>query len=225
MLPDNSRYLGFNDKNVSPSKSKVRKHIRKSHKTRSSSVDLQKLKQEYLAYLKSQSSLSVAALQKHILANHPKQVDDKTFEYKNWSICETIGSLINCSCCIQRRIHKINRSLGLGPSLYLLSLKSYLMLFFIASILAIPSVIVLTSGDQVKVDGVNYASMFQLFSRATLGNIGYLGSTSCQFSNLAKNPKTIDLICPKGVFAKITAVGLTRDGGQDVCSEAEQQLT
>lgn len=81
ILPSNSRFLGFGSQNVSPAKSKVRRHIRKGHKRRPSEVDMERVKQEYLTYLKSQSQLSVAALQKHILANHPKQVDEKTLEY------------------------------------------------------------------------------------------------------------------------------------------------
>ena len=94
--------------------------------------------------------------------------------------------MINCGCCVRRKILKIHKNLGLGASLYLLSLQAYINLFFVLSLLAIPSIVVLTSGNQVeKEGGVDTSSMMQLFSKATLGNIEYLGSNSCQFTNLA----------------------------------------
>ena len=224
VLPATGQFGGSVSKS-GPNKVKARKHMRKSEKTKSGAVDPQRAKQEYLEYLQFQSQLSAAALRKHILATHPKHVDEQTLQYRNWSICENLGSLINRSCCIQRRIHKINRSVGLGPSLYLLSLKAYILLFVILSLLSIPSIVVLTSGDQVKANGVNLSSIFELFARTTLGNIGYLGTTSCQHVNLAQNPGSMKLHCPAGVFAQITAVGLSTETEQDVCSVAEQALT
>jgi hypothetical protein len=68
--------------------------------------------------------------------------------------------------------------MGLGASLYLLSLKSYVRLFFALSLLSIPSAIVLSSGDQV--DNQSYSGgLAEMFAKATLGNIGYLSSYSC----------------------------------------------
>lgn len=174
-----------------------------------------KLKKEYLQHLETQSKLSVAGLQKFILANHPKQVESENQEYKNWSIWADLGLLTNC-CCINRKINKVNKSIGLGPSLFLLSLKAYMKLFFVLSVLAIPSIIVLASGNEIQRGGPG-SGLLELFARATLGNIGYLGSSSCQYANLAENPKKIDLHCPSGVFSKISAVGLNKEANQDVC--------
>lgn len=90
-----------------------------------------------------------------------------------------MGSLINWACCTQRKIPEVSGSIGLGPSLYLLSLKAYIKLFAVLSLLCIPSVVVLTSGDQVSDNGISDGSLFELLSKATLGNIGYQGKTSC----------------------------------------------
>ena len=161
--------------NISPSKEKVRRHTRKSHKKIPEKVDMEQIKLEYIAHLRKQSRLSVAALQKHIVATHPKKIDEESGEHRNWSICENMGSLLNCGCCVKRKIHKVNKNVGLGASLYLLSLKAYIYLFLVLSILAIPSVMILTSGNEVTNSGSGESTMSQLFSKATLGNIGYLG--------------------------------------------------
>lgn len=199
-----------------------KKHGRKSEKETN---DTQKVKDDYLNQLKAQTELSVAALQKHIQSMHPKEKDWKTKQRSNWSMFQDMGSLSNCSCCIQRRIQKVSKSVGLGPSLYLLSLKSYIVLFFFLSLLSIPSIVVLASGDQVKDNGVKGSGIYNFFARGTLGNIGGMGSTSCQHVNLAQNPASMQLKCPSGVFSKITAVGLSQHTEQAVCSVAEQART
>jgi len=92
----------------------------------------------------------VAALQNYIKSAHPKKVDEASGEFSNWSICENLGSLVNCGCCVKRKILKVAKNLGLGPSLLLLSLKSYLYLFLLVSLMSIPSAIILMSGNQVE---------------------------------------------------------------------------
>ena len=89
-------------------------------------IDETALKQEYIDHLTAQSMLSVTALQNHIKDNHPKKVDEQTGEFRNWSICENIGNLINCTCCVKRKIPKVNKNLGAGASVFLLSLKAYI---------------------------------------------------------------------------------------------------
>lgn len=145
------------------------------------------------------------------MTHHPKKIDDKTSEYKNWSIFEDIGSLSNFNCCTERKIHQVNRSIGLGPSLFLISLKAYIKLFAVLSLLALPSVVVLMSGNQVSDMGLDDGSLFAILSKASLGNIGYMGKKSCQYTNLASHPKSLDLHCPTGVLSSLTAVGLNAE--------------
>lgn len=172
-----------------------------------------------------QGQLSVSQLQKHIHATHPKRVNDKTSEYKNWSICENIGSLINLNCCTERKIYDVSKNLGLGPSLYLISLKAYIKLFFVLSLMCIPSIVVLMSGDQIEDMGLNDGSLFELLSRTTLGNFGYLGKSTCNSMNLASVPGSIYMHCPSGVFDSITAVGLNSELDQDVCHDFKEART
>ena len=62
MFPSHSRYLGTGPQNVSPNKRKVRRHIQKGHQKQPAEADLERVKQDYMTLLQSQSRLSVAAL-------------------------------------------------------------------------------------------------------------------------------------------------------------------
>jgi hypothetical protein len=97
---------------------------------------------------------------------------DEAGEYSNWSICENLSSLINCGCCTKRKIPKVTRNIGMGASLFLLSLKSYIKLFVLLSILSIPGCVLLSSGNAVS-ESTSDTGLAKLFAMATLGNIGY----------------------------------------------------
>mmetsp|Transcript_24374 Transcript_24374/g.37768 ORF Transcript_24374/g.37768 Transcript_24374/m.37768 type:complete len:108 (-) Transcript_24374:4322-4645(-) len=104
--------------------------------------------------------------------------------YERWSICENVGKLLALSCWVKRRIPKISKSVGLGPALFLLSLKSYIRMFVFVSILALPSCLILASGD--RSDNLDVGSGFaEMFSMFTLGNIGDYGSVACSSDNIA----------------------------------------
>lgn len=49
-----------------------------------------------------------------------------------------------------------------------------------------------------------------MFAKATLGNIGYMSSFSCQSTNIAELQTSIDLKCPRGTFEKMVSVGLSK---------------
>jgi hypothetical protein len=93
-----------------------------------------------------------------------------------WSITKNVGNIF--VCCRKTKISEFNKNIGIGSSLFLLSLKSYIFLFMILSILSIPACIVLSSGSEVNGD-------WGFISRISLGNIGYKNSYSCDYINLA----------------------------------------
>lgn len=141
------------------------------------------MQREYEEHLVSEGNISRAALLDFIQYNHPKQKDAETDEYRNWSICESPSELVSCSCLTKRKVPKMARSIGLGASLFLLSLKAYLKLFLVLSIFAIPSCIILSSGNVEYKSSVG--GVAKLFSTVSLGNIGYLGSYACNSNNIA----------------------------------------
>jgi hypothetical protein len=66
-------------------------------------------------------------------------MDSKKDQYEEWSIFEGIPALINFPCCMRRKITKFERSLGLGVSLFLMTLKAYIKLFALLTLFSIPT--------------------------------------------------------------------------------------
>ena len=68
----------------------------------------------------------------HIRQNHPNKTNEE-----NWSIFESIGNLKDYSS-ENDHIPKILKDIGLGASLYLLTLKSFARLFLILCFINLP---------------------------------------------------------------------------------------
>ena len=174
---------------------------------------------DYINYLKQMSHLSATALKKHMKQTHPKKIHGD--EYANWSICEDMSSLSNFNCCVKRRITKVQKSLGIGPSLYLLSLKSYIKLFTLISIIAVPKCLILSSGNHADGEDVG-GGIAELFSRVSLGNIGLQSDVTCGQTNVAQDftkgaTQKLSIECPIGKLSKIVALGLSREVDQQIC--------
>lgn len=99
------------------------------------------IKEQFVQKLTKNMTLSAKKLQRHIYERHPRQMDAKKDHYDTWSIYESIPALINFPCCMKRKVTKIQRSLGLGASLYLMTLKAYIKLFVVVSILSVPTIL------------------------------------------------------------------------------------
>ena len=84
--------------------------------------------------------LSLSALLNYIRQNHPKKTN---LEF--WPILENTGSLFSLGSA---KIPKVLKDIGLGASLYLLTLKAFCVLFFIMSILNIPVFMIFNSGNE-----------------------------------------------------------------------------
>ena len=142
---------------------------------------------------------------------------DEAGEYSNWSICENLSSLTNCGCCTKRKVPKVTRNIGLGASLFLLSLKSYIRLFILLTILSIPAAILLSSGNAVS-QSTSDTGLARLFAMATLGNIGFQETFSCSSYNIAALTDKLELRCPRGTLDKIISIGLNAVKDQEVCA-------
>jgi hypothetical protein len=164
----------------------------------------------------------VAALEDHIKRHHPKKMGEEAGEYSNWSICENLSSLTNCGCCTKRKVPKVARNIGLGASLFLLSLKSYIRLFVVLTILSIPAAILLSSGNAVS-QSTSDTGLARLFAMATLGNIGFQETFSCSSYNIAALTDKLELRCPRGTLNKIISIGLNAEKDQEVCNLSQMK--
>lgn len=114
--------------------------------------------------------ISYFRLKNHIENAHPHKAHDarsKSDDLDTFSICEGVGDLPCMNCCfdkeVQRcrisdkevfegnviKINDINRKIGLGPSLYLMTVKSLCCFFFLMTILNVPVYYFYYSGGQV----------------------------------------------------------------------------
>lgn len=153
----------------------------------------------YLELVERETTLSADRLRNHINKNHPKKMDLDLEEYRDWSLCQNVGSLFANACFSKKKITAFIGNMGIGPSLFLMSLKAYLRLFLVLSVLAVPSCILLASGNQgdsLELGG----GVTELLSRVSLGNIGYQASFACNQINLAKLQSNLTLSCPVGKF-------------------------
>jgi hypothetical protein len=127
-----------------------------------------------------------------------------------WSITKNVGSVFDFVCCKKIKISEFNKNIGIGSSLFLLSLKSYIFLFIILSFLSIPACIVLSSGTEVNNENFS-GNMWGLVSRVSLGNIGYKNSYSCDYINIASMQTQLSLLCPYGKIKKLVSVGINKN--------------
>ena len=91
--------------------------------------------------------LSYERLTQQINRNHPKKMDPEIEEYRNWSLCQNVGSLFANACFSKKKVTPFLMNIGIGPGLFLMSLQAFLRLFLVISILAIPSCMLLASGN------------------------------------------------------------------------------
>ena len=137
--------------------------------------------------------LSYQNLLNHIRQNHPKKNNDE-----NWPIGESIGNLFHFGPT--RVVPPILKDIGLGASLYLLTLKQFIWFFFVLSLLNMPLLLIFNSGK---------ASSFVL-GNYDLGNLGE-EEPVCEKTNLAQNITSLELKCASGNMKRLLGIGLNKE--------------
>jgi len=107
-------------------------------------------------------------LNNHIRQNHPR-----VSNAEHWPLSASTGSLV----CFeeQRDIPALLKDIGLGASLYLLTLKSFTFLFLIITLVSTPIFAIYMSGKESEANQL--AGFGFLFSALNIGNIGESGPT------------------------------------------------
>jgi hypothetical protein len=120
--------------------------------------------------------MSLTKLKNHIRQNHPKKTNEEW-----WPILSSTGSFFNFK---NIEIPEFMQDIGLGASLYILTLKSLGMIFLLLTVLNMPALYFFYSGmesDYREMKGLN-----KLFFQFSLGNVGeYI--FSCSTINYAKD--------------------------------------
>jgi hypothetical protein len=116
-----------------------------------------------------------------------RQPIDHRTDDQNYSICETLGGFtIWCPCCkSDEDIPDANYEIGLGPSIYLRTVKAVAIVFFIMALINVPLMVIYSQGHiyqekNQKGAGVTITSNNDeingfwdvMFSQPSVGNIG-----------------------------------------------------
>lgn len=136
------------------------------------SNEVHQLKMEFSETEDDNETISFIDLRKHIIAYHPHDNDQR------FGLCDRLGDY--AGCCDEGAIKPLAKEIGLGPSLFLITVRKVMCFFFVISILNVPVYLFLwfsndttpiTLGDymgklslggitqtQTKCDSMNYAS-------------------------------------------------------------------
>jgi hypothetical protein len=79
-------------------------------------------------------------LKNHIRQNHPKKTNEE-----DWPLTENLSNLFVFTS--KTKIPKVLNDIGLGASLYLLTLKSYAILFLALSLINLPVILMYYQGE------------------------------------------------------------------------------
>ena len=115
------------------------------------------------------------------------------------------------------------KDIGLGPSIYLLTLKALAKLFLVLTLINIPVAWLYYSGQENQ----NYTQVF------SIGNLGQ-NDVKCHNDNLGQFKQSISLECNSGYMHRLIAFGLNKETHQchnvlihneDLLNEADLPLS
>ena len=118
----------------------------------------------------------------HINLNHPKKSTDK--ESENFGLIgDRLGAYELFTCCSKKKtkISELSKEIGLGPSIFLMSTKSMIFLFFWLTILNLPVYVLFYKAN----DQEPAASVQDYVAKLSLGNIVYPSDHACNSINYA----------------------------------------
>lgn len=155
-------------------------------------------------------NLSLQKFEEEANLKHPRIIK-KNNEIIPYSVCGTKTGFLGCS----RKMHQSDiHSLGFGIITYFQSLKAFILLFFIISIINIPLLFVYTQSHPEK-PIINYQDFF---FKTSIGNISSR-LKSCQYyeinkfrtNALANKNSYINLDCGKYTLAVVDDFGVSSD--------------
>lgn len=111
----------------------------------------------------NEQNLSVTLLKNHIRQNHPMKTNDLY-----WPISSDPGAFFSLDP--EREIPEFIRDIGLGPALYLMTLKSLGKIFLALTILNLPAFFFFYKGTEAE--GQELTGVSRFFAEFSMGNLG-----------------------------------------------------
>ena len=122
-------------------------------------------------------TISFIDLRRHIIAYHPHDNDER------FGMCDSVGDY--AGCCSEGDIKPMTKEIGLGPSLFLISVRKLMCLFLFLSVINIPIYLFLWfSNDTLPITVGDY------LGKLSLGGITQ-SKTMCNSQNYASSDKLV----------------------------------
>lgn len=128
----------------------------------------------------------------------------------SWSLLEPTGQLVNMKS--KRNIPAVLKDIGLGASIYLLTLKAFAWLFIALSLLNIPVLWLYYKGVEASRLNTSILTSFML------GNVGESGPI-CNSFDISNKEHEVRLACPSGDLIRLVSLGLSSVKDQQCLSE------
>ena len=171
-----------------------KKKRRKSKLTRTMSKEMKNQEQEQTG------RISYYNLINHINYIHPRR-KGQPFE-----VFEKINSHQMCRCKEPQKITDLNKEIGLGASLFLMSTRSLAQVLLILSLINLPLYLFYYQAGNMISTGIA-----DEFAKISFGNLGGINTSfSCYTSNYAVE-KDLSLSCSYGELAEIQLFGLAKE--------------
>ena len=156
------------------------------------------------------SWLSWKRVKMHQYRTHPRN----RAKGKVYNCCSAdISFLPICMCCVNRSkwVTPAAREIGIGPTLFLMTVKAFAYLFLVLTIINIPLFFFYSSGGGVATDPdePQSTSFTDVFGIMSLGNLG-VSDYTCSNLNIAKvgyntfDKKKLFFNCPYGTMRNFT---------------------
>lgn len=147
--------------------------------------------------------LSYAAVKAWQSKIHPRDPENDNAEYVWFSA--DLKYLPICLACIKKTewITPEARAIGLGPVLFLHTMKVFAYLFFFFFLVNLPIIFFYSKGQgPASLERVSSGQFTDLFGRITFGNLG-MSDFACSNYNMARNDDEFLFSCPYGTIREL----------------------
>lgn len=153
---------------------------------------------------------------------HPRDPETKE-PYSWWDADLKYMPLFACQVKKSEWVTEEARAIGLGPVLFLHTMKALAYLFLFFSLVNIPLFMFYLRGEPSAEDGVEPARFTDVFGRLSMGALGVSGF-ACSNFNIAKGHKEFYLHCPSGTIRELFEFGMQKIDNQSCVNRAGDYL-
>lgn len=155
------------------------------------------------------------------LIAHMDQVHPRNENAENFGVCAALGGYSNpvfkLPCLKESPVSELAKELGIGPTMFLMSIKQLIKLFFVFMMMNMPIYVYLSkTHDDSRTGG----DIYTFFASFTMGALGQ-GEPTCSETNLVTKTQ-LELKCghPYATIEEINTIGIANTN-ENACATAQ----